>query len=127
MINTHINVGGHKITTNKVGQVHNITSSDLGANMSFVSGGRGTWCVTNGICFICLYGIQSSTTGTQAMLKNVPTPKIQCVMPMGNGGSAIITSFNCNAGATTVMCAINANSPFYGTVCYPVADDWVES
>lgn len=116
MTNTHINVGGHKITTNKVGSKHYTEALSSG----FTGGIQ--WCVTNGICVMSMIGVQpGSTGGSQVVLNGIPKPKIYAYTSDGTNSFWIIED-------TNVLYA-NANAIYqeYLTLVYPVADDWVES
>ena len=122
MTNTHITIGGHKVTTNKVGQVHTATKA-TGVT------GTITWCVTNGICNLYWYNIETPSTGTDQLLtSDIPTPKISSPI--------LSTPVSSMSGATFVGCCYVSSSGLYankrqssdfiGTISYPVADDWSE-
>lgn len=120
MTNTHINVGGHKITTNKVGQVHYVTSG-------FINGYTGTlrWCVTNGICVIATDGWgRSSGDGRIIGYTGLPPAKMPCFSQVGDnyGNLGIDTQGNLSVyqGSGNLV-------QLWHELVYPVADDWVES
>ena len=123
MTNTHITIGGHKVTTNKVGTLHNITT--LEAGFSFGSGGALKWIVRNGICVISMQEVQSSTIGNNKLLiKDIP-PNINMVewgMCYDNRGALFIFP-----NATELRVNVTSLSNLNATIVYPVADDWVES
>ena len=115
MTNTHINVGGHKITTNKVGQVKTAT------NVSTASG-TVQYVVANGICCLLLSNV-TTTEGTgdwRNIATNIPKAKL--------GGLWILASGNqVRTNNTNVQVYKSNGNANYGMVSYPVADDWVES
>lgn len=119
MPNTHINVGGHKITTNKVGTVHTVTTG-------FETGFSGTitWQVTNGICFITTAVSGTSTGINQVVYTAIPKAKIGAwAACYSNRGGIVAVENTTNLQASV----LTANSTLYATLVYPVADDWVES
>lgn len=119
MTNTHINVGGHKITTNKVGTVHTVTSG-------FENGFTGTvqWCVTNGICCVQATLVRTSTGSALSVYTGLPKAKLGANVPAFNNRGSIYIDTNTNVLGCTVLAA---NQNLYSSMSYPVADDWVES
>lgn len=114
MTNTHINVGGHKITTNKVGQVQ---TAEL---ESGVTGGTVQYCVTNGICCVIMGNI---TCGASYITKKLPTCK------WGNGYLYVLneaSKYTIVLHGTELIASTYSLSGFYGVFSYPVADDWSE-
>lgn len=130
MTNTHINIGGHKVTTNKVGQVHTVSSADLGANITVNSGGSIVWQVVNNVCYMTIYNVQCSATGGNVLIKqNIPkaTGK-RNVMALTDGVGTLRATCTMGVDATSISVGVGtANVPFFGSFIYPVADDWVES
>lgn len=121
MTNTHINVGGHKITTNKVGVNHKITTLETGFS------GDLYWNVTNGICFVSVWGITVTGTGTnRAILKTLPKAKNTAVATI-HYGNAIWGDWYITGGTTIIFVNNYTANLMYASLSYPVADDWVES
>ena len=114
MTNTHINVGGHKITTNKVGQVHTAT---------LINGATGTvkWCITNGTCHVYLANVKTNGAGTITISNDMPKAKL-CGQNANVAGDAYVYD------DTTLLNVGNYGADaLYFAFDYPVADDWVES
>ena len=122
MTNTHINVGGHKITTNKVGQVHTITN--------LLNGFTGTvrWVVTNGICTISISGVGRTSVQSSAvkLLENVPKAKIPAYVDCNNYTQNARLYIEANT-TDLIFTYTTSTSSVWTTLVYPVADDWVES
>ena len=124
MTNTHINVGGHKITTNKVGQVHSVTSGFSNGFAGIVK-----WVVTNGICTISAYGIYKAGTGNSIeILANIPKAKITVSNDVVLQSSPFLHGhMYVNEAGTSLMGSPTNGVGEWNTLSYPVADDWVES
>lgn len=124
MTNTHINIGGHKITTNKVGSVHNITNKiQSGFTVNSAS-----YVITNGICTVTCIRLAATATATnKLMLVDLPKAKntVYFVCPSDFGVANLFGHIGTNE--TNVIVNINNTSNGYLTFSYPVADDWVES
>ena len=126
MENTHVNVSGHKITTNKVGTEHEIHTF-LSPNISeasqsgFYPGVYYT--IINGICYVAIELLWSTATGDFAIC-NLPLPK--------NGRRAIGDLFQSRgsyyllANGELHIVVITSSANLLGSFCYPVADDWSE-
>ena len=128
MTNTHINVGGHKITTNKVGEVHSATVE----TSNFATGSEIRYVVTNGICTTYFYLIPKTTGNSNVgACFDLPNPKmsVYCAVPAVGGETTarliLISSVN-NKGRLGFWNNTSANGSYF-TLSYPVADDWVES
>jgi hypothetical protein len=113
MTNTHITIGGHKITTNKVGQVHTATN---GASAT----GTVRWTVSNGICFIGFTNVSCPVNTTIAT--NVPQAKMGGAIPLTN--RLVWVTGNPTRLDNGAQSALAGE---YFLFSYPVADDWVES
>ena len=128
MTNTHINVGGHKITTNKVGQLHNLTPA---SGITVPTNGFIKYCVINGMCTISVWNVTASTTGFVPLSNDaVPPCKLNsCLNVLYNdsGSGSIVGDMYVYANENTVYVDIKNTIKFYGSLTYPVADDWVES
>ena len=120
MTNTHINVGGHKITTNKVGTVH-----DISANIQSPWTGSGSvkYCVTNGWCQIRIWGVQNSYTDWSQRIFCTGVPKAK----VGVASVGRLFTFYVFEGETQIIIEPGYSGPIYQTLEYAVADDWVES
>ena len=117
MTNTHITIGGHKITTNKVGQVHTVTSLASGFTGAII------WCVTNGICVASLWPLTPSAAGAnQTVYSDMPKCKTGAVASVLDGGACYI-----QPNSTVLQIDVNNTNAKYFQIAYPVADDWVES
>ena len=120
MTNTHITIGGHKVTTNKVGQVHTITSVSSGWTIV----GYIKWCVINGFCYVIVWGVNASVEGTnQTVCSGLPEGKLL-------GGSASAPGANLcwvHTGGVLQADIYNTAYGLYTSIVYPVADNWVES
>lgn len=119
MTNTHINVGGHKITTNKVGQVHTVTSG-------FVNGYSGTilWCVNNGVCLVTAIDFgRSSGDGRIAAYSGLPTARMDVYSQIGDNYGNIGVSGN----TLSIYQGAGNLVKVWHSISYPVTDDWVES
>lgn len=124
MTNTHITLGGHKITTNKVGQVHSITT--------LLNGYTGTvvYCVTNGICHVATYGITASQvlSGVVKICEGLPKAKMSAFATRLASTNPVVESIiYINVNTTDLIGTSLQNLPLYLCISYPVADDWVES
>ena len=116
MTNTHINVGGHKITTNKVGEVHTATVvSPFTGNV--------TWCVTNGLCYVQIWNLSNSYTDGQQRTVATGLPKAK----MGGSNCYFDRIFYVFEGSTVLTLECTSAGLSYTSYTYPVADDWVES
>ena len=121
MTNTHINVGGHKITTNKVGQVHEITSLESGFS------GTLYWSVNNGICTVNVWNLSVTGTATnRPIYKSLPKAK-QSVVQALHLGNSLYGDWYIIAGTTQINLNNYIVGGMYASLTYPVADDWVES
>lgn len=131
MTNTHITVGGHKITTNKVGSVHNIDLTTISTTY-FDTSASLTWCVLNGVCYINAYFVMKTTCSGYYIPSSslpLPLPKLGyfggqlaetgttrgLVYIVPNGNNAQIGLWLDNLGGNYFSCS------------YPVSDNWVES
>ena len=124
MTNTHINVGGHKITTNKVGEVHTVTSG-FSNNYS----GTINWCVINGICYVNV-AVKSTTaySGEQNIYAALPKAKLGYQYYRGiEGADYVYVQRITDASALVSGPYSTANRTMIVSCIYPVADDWVES
>lgn len=128
MTNTHINVGGHKITTNKVGEIKIATVETA----NFTSGSEIRYTVTNGMCTLYFYLIPKTTSNSNvAACYNLPKPKtyFYCAVPAVGGETSarliLISNVN-NKGRLGFWNTTSSNGSYF-TISYPVADDWVES
>lgn len=128
MTNTHINVGGHKITTNKVGQIKTATVETA----NFTSASEIRYVVTNGICTTYFYLIPKTTSNSNvAACLDLPKPKMSlyCAVPAVGGETTarlvLISELN-NKGRLGWWNTTSSNGSYF-TLSYPVADDWVES
>lgn len=128
MTNTHINVGGHKITTNKVGQVKQVplsSSVSTGYTLEYV--------VTNGICTISAYLDRIVPMSLTVVATGLPNPKMDTITQSHTNATSptnpILTrvSKGTNSGSLLVGQGSSSNCSVYFTMSYPVADDWVES
>ena len=112
-------VGGHEITTNKVGSVHTVTSLENSWS------GTVRWCVTNGICVVSLAGVGRSG-GASSPLKVCTVPKAKFACYMDCSYSSQTGRAYLEAGTTDLLLySANSNSMYF-TLVYPVADDWNE-
>lgn len=123
MTNTHINIGGHKITTNKVGSVHKITNLNTG--FSVQGAGRVEWCVANGFCCLAIVSIRAASTGTNQIVlsSGVPPAKSACYGATKYGDLVFVNT----DGTLRMDVSSNSSTNLYASMAYPVADDWVES
>ena len=130
MTNTHINVGGHKITIGKQAslKVATINSSAFNTNESHCY-----YCVKNGICFVKGHIVPlSAFTANTLFASGVPTPWMMSYQQ--TVGTSTVGTGNRNititvSGGVGIINATGGNtaSESYFTIAYPVADDWVES
>ena len=118
MTNTHINFGGHKVTTNKVGQVHTTTTLQNGFE------GEVKWVVVNGICILDVSFRRASVEYTETIVcSGIPKAKTRMANDVSGGYRLIV-----NEGETDFKaCCYIADMYSCGELTYPVADDWVES
>lgn len=129
MTNTHVNFGGHKVTTNKVGQVHQIpvsSSASTGYELEYV--------VTNGMCTISGYldrivPLSSLTVVATGLPKpkmyTVTQSQVNAISPSNPILIRIQRSSDGN-GEMLVAQGSSSNCSVYFTMSYPVADDWNE-
>ena len=119
MTNTHINVGGHKITTNKVGQVHTVTS---GFQNSFT--GTLYWGVTNGVCTLYFDGNAPNTSNNNRIIySGVPKAKVSVLTPTYGSVAYAYVGTSGNVG----LYKNNDGTYILFSLTYVVSDDWVES
>lgn len=130
MTNTHINVGGHKITTNKVGQVHTLPiSSSAVSSTSY----KLEYVVTNSVCIISAYLDRIVPMSFTAIVTGLPKPKISTITqgfpnPSAPGSPALARiQISGSSGQLLISNGASSNVSIYLTMSYPVADDWVES
>lgn len=119
MENTHVTIGGHKVTTNKVGQVHTITTGFLNSHS-----GKIVWSVTNGICVCVLDNVKrSATTGWLKVYSGLPKAKhyVYNLCTLNILLNVAGTDLSLYYAGSEVGVGV------YDTIIYPVADDWVES
>lgn len=121
MENTHINFGGHKVTTNTQGTKHQISCTG-----NFSQSPKIEYVVNNGICTISGWGLKCSASGGGLIVcSNLPPAKI----PVGTyGNSTNCGYFYIDYSAPTVL-KMHASIAFdtcYFSMTYPVADDWSE-
>lgn len=126
MTNTHITVGGHKVTTNKVGQVKSVA-----LNHSYVVDSYQSiyYVVNNGICVMTAYLDGLTTLNTLTIIATgLPKPKMEISQSTSTSTDAILLRVN-DSGGEGVLWAMNTSSKIYTyfNFTYPVADDWVES
>lgn len=119
MTNTHITVGGHKITTNKVGGVKNFTLSTATADVS-------QYCVINNSCYVKCWNLAKTTTGSSTIATGLPKPRFSCGITGFGGNVAKGFLYIETNGNLSYDCFV-ANSGAFVLFVYPVADDWVES
>ena len=126
MTNTHITVGGHKVTTNRVkrGQAtYNTTDFDVTA-----SGGV-FYKVVNGVCSVLITQCsgKAATVDTDKVLAtDLPKCGMYMSYPVWDGniqncGYAFIVE-----GQTQIVCHPHSATMFWCSFVYPVADNWVE-
>lgn len=126
MINTHINIGGHKVTTNKVGTV-----GEVSLNGSYVSTSyKLYYCVTNGVCTATVYlnNLKVMSGLTTVIASGLPAPKFTITQGYPNPQGGIInTRIADNNGVGELLAGNNTQASVYCTWTYPVADAWEES
>ena len=123
MPNTYVNFGGHKVTTNKVGQVHIATLlSDFSTDTGTVA-----WCVQNGMCYLSFSRILPVNTGLKNLVTNLPKSKLFGYALCSNTEAITVGTVMIGAGQNTVQFNSASATRFWGTLVYPVADDWIES
>ena len=115
MTNTKIIVGGHEITTNKVGSVHSIT---LPSDVS----GQAYYVVTNGICHLYVTGLNFSGLNGKTITNVVPKAKLTA-----HGWFYQHNQLWVSSNSTDLCIYKLADIAIHGSMDYPVADDWVEN
>ena len=121
MTNTHITIGGHKITTNKVGELHSITNLKTGWT------GTLWWTVNNGICYLAGDTITNSSAGGGQIIYegNIPLPKgYSPTFLVGNGGGGVLGTVIVGVGR--IIANMDLTGTSWWSVTYPVRDDWSE-
>ena len=126
MTNTHINVGGHKITTNKVG-----TTKSVALNHSYVVDSYQNiyYVVNNGICVMTAYLDGLTTLNTLTVIATgLPKPKMEVSQSTPTSTDTVLLRVVAS-GNEGILKAMNTSSKIYSyfNFTYPVADDWVES
>ena len=119
MTNTHINIGGYKVTTNKVGQVHTVTLT--GATSDFTQ-----YKVINGTCFLKSWNLQKTTTGSTTIATGLPPASPSFGVTTFGGNVIMGFLFVDETGKLSYDCFV-ANSGAYIAFSYPVSSGWVES
>lgn len=117
MTNTHITIGGHKVTVNKVGQVHTPSAQTGAPTIS--------WVVTNGLC--CVYLSVSPPSAGTYNLTGFPKAKITASASCVKSRTAPSTGMVTIDANTTTIVVDTQDATSHCTLVYPVADDWVES
>lgn len=125
MTNTHINVGGHKITTNRVkrGQA-TLNTTDFGGTGSVY------YKVVNGMCTVLIAQIigNSSAVGQDKVLATgLPKCGLYTSYPIWDGSIQNMGYAYIQEGTTYFVCHPHNTNMFWCSFVYPVADDWVES
>lgn len=126
MTNTHINVGGHKITTNKVGEVKDISNKlQTGISVTYFA----QYKVVNGICFMSFWGLKGSSTGTLTMINagDYPEPATAYRSTDTSDAVTIFCDFPYSGSKAMKVTVSTANTNTFHAFSYPVADDWVEN
>lgn len=129
MTNTHINVGGHKITTNKVGTVHNTTVNTTDFNSNFGNDGV-AYKVVNGICSVLITQITPKTASislNKTLASGLPKCGLYTSYPIWNASFQNIGYVFIDSNSVSITCHPTTGDMFWCSFVYPVADDWVES
>lgn len=116
MTNTHINVGGHKITTNQIKGHTQLTPE---------SGVTGTvfCCIVNGICFVGFSNVSAPVNAI--IVKGLPKAEIGGTFPLLGQVHVWVTNDGNTAKITCSSAA--AMSGIYAYICYPIATSWQPS
>ena len=124
MTNTHINFGGNKITTNKVGELKHPTINTNAFNTTSESDVLYT--VTNGMCTVYISRLTPKASGDPLVISyNIPKAKMYCAALAFSSGTTV--SGYLNVYGTNLNYGTPNTDMFWGTIIYPVADDWVEN
>ena len=129
MTNTHINVGGHKITTNRVGRVHNTTVNTTDYNSNFGNAGV-SYKVVNGTCHVLITQITPKTVSVnldKTLASGLPKCGLYTAYTIWNASFQNIGYVFIDSNSVSITCHPNAETMFWCNFSYPVADDWVES
>lgn len=124
MTNTHINVGGHKITTNEIGSVHYISPTNTSIGVEILG-----YVVHNRMCTITIWNLSISTTGMITITSgNIPKAKCNILSTLIDGNNGTPRGDVFIEGSSTLNAIVStAGGYMYTSLTYPVADDWVES
>lgn len=129
MTNTHINVGGHKVTTNKTTSIKTTTVNTTDFDSNYGNNGV-IYKVVNGICSVLITQItpKSATIyNNKVLATNLPKCGLYTSYPIWNASFQNIGYIYIEQNTTHIIAHPNTGDMFWCSFSYPVADDWVES
>lgn len=128
MTNTHINVGGHKITTSRLSNIHTCSISS-----SFTSASGVYYYIVGRMCWVIgsLIPTGSNYSNVQATT-DLPKPVTLFYINVPGGAGDTVprlvgVSDNGDGHGRLRFDSTVSKNVCYFSFSYPVADDWVES
>ena len=77
------------------------------------------------MCTVTIYKITAASTGNKTMCTGLPKAKFDCSVLVGNATSTPMCTVTISS--TNLKANVGVAGAFWGTLIYPVADDYVES
>ena len=111
-----LSINGHKVVGG--GTVHTVTPI-AGSNVT----GTITYCVTNGVCIMTFEDVAATNTGNREV-GTVPKAKMSVGHSFTRGVG--ISCYGYVSQDKLFIDVYVANNGAYGSMSYPVADDWHE-
>lgn len=119
MANTHINVGGHKVTTGTQKGVTNVPLED-----SRLTDGYVNYCIKNGWCHVDIYNLGPGSTIQTTVTVTTKLPKsMDWCHHQYSAARAVYLNPNPNDGYSTLSLAGTDPVNVYCNLNYPIADD----